>query len=63
MGFYLMDSLFMVLLKMALQLMVLMYHGHTGVTADYPNAIYHYHVTNSDPYINKWVLWNSRNSI
>jgi hypothetical protein len=29
-----------------------MYHGHTGVTADYPNAIYHYHVTNSDPYIN-----------
>jgi hypothetical protein len=22
------------------------------VTADYPNAIYHYHVTNSDPYIN-----------
>jgi hypothetical protein len=28
------------------------YHGHTSVTADYPNGIYHYHVTNSDPYIN-----------
>jgi hypothetical protein len=28
------------------------YHGHTGVTADYPNCIYHYHITNSDPY--KW---------
>ena len=28
------------------------YHGHTGVTSDYPNGIYHYHVTNSDPYIN-----------
>lgn len=28
------------------------YHGHTGVTPDYPNGIYHYHITNSDPYIN-----------
>ncbi|MGA9639035.1 YHYH protein [Flavobacterium sp.] len=28
------------------------YHGHTGVTADYPNGIYHYHITNDDPYIN-----------
>jgi hypothetical protein len=28
------------------------YHGHTSVTADYPNGIYHYHVTASDPYIN-----------
>lgn len=28
------------------------YHGHIGVTADYPNGIYHYHITNSDPYIN-----------
>jgi hypothetical protein len=27
-------------------------HGHTGVTADYPNGIYHYHVTTEDPYIN-----------
>ncbi len=29
------------------------YHGHTGVTADFPNGIYHYHITpNEDPYIN-----------
>lgn len=28
------------------------YHGHTGATADYPNGIYHYHVTDADPYIN-----------
>ena len=27
-------------------------HGHVGVTADYPNGIYHYHVTDADPYIN-----------
>ncbi len=28
------------------------YHGHTGVTPDYPNGIYHYHINNTDPYIN-----------
>ena len=28
------------------------YHGHFGPTADYPNGIYHYHVTSTDPYIN-----------
>lgn len=28
------------------------YHGHFGVTADYPNGIYHYHITADDPYIN-----------
>jgi hypothetical protein len=28
------------------------YHGHTTVTADYPNGIYHYHITSTDPYIN-----------
>lgn len=28
------------------------YHGHTGITADYPNGIYHYHITDTDPYIN-----------
>jgi len=27
-------------------------HGHTSVTADYPSGIYHYHVTDADPYIN-----------
>jgi hypothetical protein len=28
------------------------FHGHTHSTADYPNGIYHYHVTNDAPYIN-----------
>lgn len=28
------------------------YHGHTHATADFPQGIYHYHITNTDPYIN-----------
>lgn len=28
------------------------YHGHTAATIDYPKGIYHYHITNADPYIN-----------
>ena len=28
------------------------YHGHTTATADFPDGIYHYHVTADDPYIN-----------
>lgn len=28
------------------------YHGHIRATADYPEGIYHYHVTALDPYIN-----------
>jgi hypothetical protein len=28
------------------------YHGHTHATTEYPQGIYHYHITNSDPYIN-----------
>lgn len=28
------------------------YHGHMAVTVDYPNGIYHYHITSADPYIN-----------
>lgn len=28
------------------------YHGHTAVTADYPDGIYHYHTTSDAPYIN-----------
>jgi hypothetical protein len=28
------------------------YHGHTHATIDYPNGIYHYHITSADPYIN-----------
>ncbi|MFB9053980.1 YHYH protein [Formosa undariae] len=28
------------------------YHGHSHATEDYPDGIYHYHITNTDPYIN-----------
>jgi len=28
------------------------FHGHSGVTEDYPGGIYHYHITGTDPYIN-----------
>lgn len=28
------------------------YHGHTSITADFPEGIYHYHITSQDPYIN-----------
>lgn len=28
------------------------YHGHTHATTDFPNSIYHYHITSTDPYIN-----------
>jgi len=28
------------------------YHGHSHATTDYPNGIYHYHITAEDPYLN-----------
>ena len=28
------------------------YHGHIGVTSDFPDGIYHYHITADDPYLN-----------
>lgn len=28
------------------------YHGHTSATTEYPNGIYHYHITTESPYIN-----------
>lgn len=28
------------------------YHGHIGPTADFPNGIYHYHITDEFPWIN-----------
>lgn len=28
------------------------YHGHTHSNTDFPNGIYHYHITSEDPYIN-----------
>jgi len=28
------------------------FHGHEHATTDYPDGIYHYHITDEDPYIN-----------
>ena len=28
------------------------YHGHTHATTEYPEGIYHYHITDEDPYLN-----------
>ncbi len=28
------------------------YHGHSHATPDHPEGIYHYHITDADPYIN-----------
>lgn len=28
------------------------FHGHISVTEEFPNGIYHYHITSNDPYIN-----------
>lgn len=28
------------------------FHGHISATAEFPNGIYHYHITDADPYIN-----------
>ncbi len=28
------------------------YHGHKHATTEFPNGIYHYHITDADPYLN-----------
>jgi len=39
------------------------YHGHTGVTADYPAGIYHYHITADAPYINGSGFYGTKGSV
>ncbi len=39
------------------------YHGHTTVTADYPNGIYHYHITADAPYINGTGFYGTKGSV
>ena len=39
------------------------YHGHTGVTADFPNGIYHYHITADAPYINGNGFWGTPGTV
>ena len=39
------------------------YHGHTGTTADYPNGIYHYHITADAPYINGTGFYGTKGTV
>ena len=39
------------------------YHGHTGVTPDFPNGIYHYHITADAPYINGNGFWGTPGTV
>ena len=39
------------------------YHGHTSPTADYPNGIYHYHITADAPYINGSGFYGTKGSV
>ncbi len=39
------------------------YHGHTGVTADYPAGIYHYHITADAPYINGSGFYGTKGTV
>lgn len=39
------------------------YHGHTLATTEYPNGIYHYHITNTDPYINGSGFYGSAGTV
>lgn len=39
------------------------YHGHTAVTADYPNGIYHYHTTADAPYINGSGFYGTKGTV
>ena len=39
------------------------FHGHVAVTSDFPNGIYHYHVTDADPYINGAGFYGSAGTV
>ena len=39
------------------------YHGHTAVTTDYPNGIYHYHFTTEAPYLNGDGFWGTAGTV
>lgn len=39
------------------------YHGHFGITEDFPDGIYHYHLTSEYPYINGDGFYGTKGSI
>ena len=40
-----------------------LYHGHTSATKEYPSGIYHYHITNADPYIHGAGFWGPAGTV
>jgi hypothetical protein len=38
-------------------------HGHTSATTEFPTGIYHYHVTDADPYINGAGFYGSAGTV
>ena len=38
-------------------------HGHLGKTSDYPDGIYHYHITDADPYLNGAGFYGSAGTV
>ncbi len=39
------------------------FHGHSHATAEYPNGVYHYHITSDDPYINGGQYYGTPGSV
>lgn len=39
------------------------YHGHSHATADYPDGIYHYHITDDAPWINGDGYWGTPGTV
>ncbi len=39
------------------------YHGHFGPTAEYPDGIYHYHITSADPYLNGAGFYGAKGTV
>ncbi|RXK49731.1 YHYH protein [Aquirufa rosea] len=39
------------------------YHGHSHSTTEFPNGIYHYHITSTDPYINGSGFYGSAGTV
>ena len=38
-------------------------HGHVGKTTDYPGGVYHYHITDADPYLNGAGFYGSAGTV
>jgi len=39
------------------------FHGHTSATTEFPDGIYHYHITDADPYLNGNGYYGTRGNV